>query len=63
VNIVKETGGKILISAAAKGHVEVVTEFLNRGARVDVKFAYDSTPFSTAASLGHLESVRELQQY
>jgi len=37
VNIANETTATFLKSAAAKGHVEVVRELLNRGARVDIR--------------------------
>jgi len=46
--------------AADKGHVEVVRELLNRGAKMDIAYEFLSSPLCAAAEKGHLEVVREL---
>jgi ankyrin repeat protein len=49
--------------AAAVGHVEVVAELLNRGARVDNTDKYGRTPFIMAALQGHADVVTKLLNY
>ena len=60
VNIANETAATFLRSAAAKGHVEIFREFLNRCARVDFRDDNDKAPLIEAALKGHLETVSEL---
>jgi hypothetical protein len=46
--------------AAAKGHVEVVMELLNRGATVNITDKYGRTPLSEAAVERHVKGFRVL---
>jgi ankyrin repeat protein len=54
-------GGPIpLFTAASNGHVGVVRELLEHGAKVEISDKDGWTSLYTAASNGHLEVVREL---
>jgi ankyrin repeat protein len=51
---------KPIDAAALNGHVEVVGELLNRGARIDDGGEFDLTLIYAAAENGHVDVVREL---
>ena len=53
----------LLHAAAANGHLEMVTELLERGASVDLEDEYSFTALMNAAYLGHLSILHLLLQH
>lgn len=60
LNIAKEKGHFLVVSASLKGDLELVKLLLENGADVDEVNSIDSTPLNIAAQIGNLELVKLL---
>jgi ankyrin repeat protein len=63
VESANEDGWTALMSAAFKGHLEVVKELLKHGAKVKGADKDGWTPLKIAAKYGHMDVVEELQKH
>jgi ankyrin repeat protein len=63
VNAVDPNGNSALVIAANKNNADVVRFLMENGANPDVKGSKGLIPLDDAASLGNLESVKELIRY